>query len=122
MKFKIDENLPRQVAEILHETGHEAVTVNDQGMAGYPDNSLAIACQKEKRCIITLDLDFANIREYPPQNYSGIIVFRIRRREKPLVLNLTARVVSELEKRTPSGSLWIVDEDRIRIRLPDFVS
>jgi predicted nuclease of predicted toxin-antitoxin system len=30
MKFKIDENLPVEVAEVLRQAGYEAATVHDQ--------------------------------------------------------------------------------------------
>lgn len=34
MKFKIDENLPVEVAELLQKAGHDAMTVYDQNLAG----------------------------------------------------------------------------------------
>ena len=34
MKFKIDENLPREVAALLRDAGHDAMTVVDQGLGG----------------------------------------------------------------------------------------
>lgn len=62
MKFKVDENLPIEVAELLQESGHDAVTVLDQHMGGQEDTTLAAVCLREGRTIITLDLDFADIR------------------------------------------------------------
>lgn len=32
MRFKIDENLPHEVAALLRNVGHDAVTILDQGM------------------------------------------------------------------------------------------
>ena len=38
MKFKIDENLPVELADLLQEAGYDAVTVNTtQGMKRRPD-------------------------------------------------------------------------------------
>src|ERR1700694_5821763 len=43
--FKIDENLPIDVAEILRSSGHNAVTVIDQRMKGAADSTLIAACE-----------------------------------------------------------------------------
>jgi len=37
MQFKIDENLPVEVAQSLCDAGHDAITVYDQQMVGEPD-------------------------------------------------------------------------------------
>ena len=37
MKFKIDENLPREAVDVLTAAGHDAVSVFDQGLNGKPD-------------------------------------------------------------------------------------
>lgn len=34
LKFKVDENLPTEAAELLASAGHDAVTVHDQRMVG----------------------------------------------------------------------------------------
>ena len=65
LKFKVDENLPTEAAELLTGAGHDAVTVRDQRMAGQPDANVATVCQREDRVVVTLDLDFADIRAYP---------------------------------------------------------
>ena len=46
-KFKVDENLPTEVAELLAHAGHDAMTVGDQRMVGQPDANVAIVCQRE---------------------------------------------------------------------------
>ncbi len=76
MKFKTDENMPVEAADDLRQAGHDAVTVTDQQLAGQPDVRVADACRAEGRAVMTLDLDFADIRVYPPSDYAGIIVLR----------------------------------------------
>jgi len=36
-KFKIDENLPLEVTQVLRSGGHDASSVYDQKLAGCPD-------------------------------------------------------------------------------------
>ncbi len=116
MRLKIDENLPDECAEILRQGGFEADTVADERLSGADDAAIAVRSQIERRVLITLDLDFANIRAYPPAEYSGIIVVRSKRQDKHSVLALMQRIGLVLTNRDPAGELWIVEPDRIRFR------
>jgi predicted nuclease of predicted toxin-antitoxin system len=116
LKLKIDENLPAECAEILVQGGLQAETVADEGMTGADDPALAAASRSEGRILVTLDLDFANIRAYPPADYAGIIVLRPKRQDKHSVLDLVHRFALVLVNRPPAGELWIVEPDRVRFR------
>ncbi|WP_246604644.1 DUF5615 family PIN-like protein [Chloracidobacterium aggregatum] len=65
MTFKVDENLPVDIADLLRQAGYDAATVFEQRLEGSPDSSLAAVCQKEGRVLVTLDTDFADILAYP---------------------------------------------------------
>ena len=116
MKFKIDENLPIEMAELLSQAGYDAITVYDQNMAGESDSNIATVCQAEKRAIVTLDLDFADIRAYPPKDFFGLVVMRLKQQDKPHVLGIAQRLIKALPSEELEGHLWIIDERRIRIR------
>jgi predicted nuclease of predicted toxin-antitoxin system len=116
MKFKIDENLPVEVAEVLRQAGYEAVTVHDQNLAGEIDRTIALVCQSEQRVLITLDTDFADIRSYPPREYAGLVVLRLRQQDKGSVLKVVTRLVKAFATEELERYLWIVDEKRIRVR------
>ncbi|MCP4357555.1 MAG: hypothetical protein GY796_06020 [Chloroflexi bacterium] len=116
MKFKIDENLPAEVVELLQREGHDAVTVLDQRLGGEADSAIAAICQQENRIIVTLDLDFADIRTYPPRDYAGLIVLRLKRQDKIHVLEVVERLLETFLSESPEKKLWIVDERRLRIR------
>ncbi|MBM4090680.1 MAG: hypothetical protein FJ276_14850 [Planctomycetes bacterium] len=115
-KFKVDENLPTEAAGLLAGAGHDAVTVGDQRMVGEPDTNVATVCQREGRAVVTLDLDFADIRAYPPSDYPGIIVLRLARLDKPRVLSVLQRLLPLLESEPLAGKLWIVEETSVRVR------
>ena len=116
MQFKIDENLPAEAGEILRKYGHDALSVLDQRLGGYPDADIAAVCKSEARILVTLDIDFANILAYPPEDFSGIIVIRTEDQAKSVVLEIIHRIVAILESESPQGDLWIVESNRIRIR------
>ena len=116
MKFKIDENMPVEIADLLRQTGYDATTVLEQGLGGCPDEDLASVCQKETRVLITLDTDFADIRAFPPKQYYGLIVLRIKRHDKTYVRQILSRLIRKLSTEPLERRLWIVEENRIRIR------
>jgi predicted nuclease of predicted toxin-antitoxin system len=108
--------LPVEAAELLANAGHDAVTVHDQHMVGRSDGDIATVCKHEGRVTITLDLDFADIRTFPPADHAGIIVFRLRLLDKFHVLAVLERLLPVLEYEPLAGKLWIVDETSVRIR------
>jgi predicted nuclease of predicted toxin-antitoxin system len=77
--FKTDENLPFEAATALRTHGLDVATVLDQGLGGHPDADIAAVCRSERRALITLDTDFANIDAYPPGDYPGLVVLRLAR-------------------------------------------
>ena len=116
MDIKLDENLSSDAAERFRSRGFEASTVVEQRLGGSPDDAIALKCKREGHAVVTLDLDFADTRLYPPSDYAGIIVLRLSRQGHDLVMNVIDRITSKLSSEPLTGKLWIVDEHRIRIR------
>lgn len=116
MQFKIDENLPIELAELLVAAGYDAKTVNDEQLQGGKDKILIVKCAEEKRILITLDTDFSNIKAYPPEESQGIIVLRVSTHSKKHILEVFRKTIKSLQKEPVKQNLWIVEEARIRIR------
>lgn len=116
MTFKIDEDLPKDAAELLRSYGFDAETVSEERLAGVGDDVIAAVIQHENRVLITLDLDFSDIRTYPPERYSGIVVLRPKAQDKIAIMALLRRLLKALENNRPDQALWIVESDRIRYR------
>jgi predicted nuclease of predicted toxin-antitoxin system len=115
MNFKLDENLHPDHGEILRERGHDIITVHDQGLRGREDQEIAEVCHREGRVLLSFDLDFSNIIMFPPENYAGLIVLRLRSKGRKLVRKVLEHVLDRLDQEPVAGRLWIVDEQRIRI-------
>jgi len=115
-KFKVDENLPVDVADLLRQGGYDALTVHDENLVGTSDAKLASVCRDEKRTLVTLDTDFADIGAYPPKDYSGFIVLRLKMQDKQHVVKVFNRLMKMLPVEKLVQQLWIVDENRIRVR------
>ena len=116
MRVKLDENLPIQLKRIFTESGHDAATVVDEGIGGATDAEVASACLVEDRVLVTQDLDFANIRTYPPSLYPGIVVLRLGSQGLDSILEVGKTLVDALAKSSPKSQTWIVEDARLRIR------
>ena len=116
MKFKIDGNLPIDLVDILKEAQYDAKSILDQNLSGKSDIQIASTCKNEKRILVTLDMDFADIRSYPPDQYSGLIVLRLKRQDKPYILKIFSQLLQFFPKKPIDHHLWIVEENKIRIR------
>jgi predicted nuclease of predicted toxin-antitoxin system len=116
MQFKVDENLHPDAADVLRDAGRDAMTVLEQNLRGRADREIAEVCLREQRAIITLDLDFSDIREFPPEHYQGIIVLRLVDQSRPAVVRTMRRLLAVMAVERLPGALWIVDEQQVRIR------
>jgi predicted nuclease of predicted toxin-antitoxin system len=116
VRFKVDQNLPVEIADALRFVGHDAETVYEENLAGTPDPHLATVIQREARGLVTLDLGFGDIRTYPPSEYLGLIVTRPSTQDTPHVLHVFESVVRHLAVESVVGRLWIVEDHRIRMR------
>ena len=100
----------------MRELGFDAETVWDEDLSGADDSVIAAQVRSEGRILLTLDLDFADIQAYPPDQHPGMIVLRIKNQDKPTVVAYVRRIAAALNRRSPIGELWIVQKDRIRFR------
>jgi predicted nuclease of predicted toxin-antitoxin system len=116
MRLKIDENLHDDVADLLAGDGHEVETVHTEGLRSCGDQVLADHCRAEGRTLITLDLDFADIRAFPPRLHAGMIVLRLGNQSRAHVLHVMSGLLSLLQREPLIGRLWIVSESNVRIR------
>jgi len=118
MKVKLDENMPAGLVDILSRYGHDAVTVPQQELAGQSDAVIWEAAQREGRFLITMDLDFADIRHFPPGTHEGILVLRLSRQGREAIRNLFQAILAQHPLESFKGCIVIADERRIRVRRP----
>jgi predicted nuclease of predicted toxin-antitoxin system len=101
---------------LLVDAGHDADSVDDESLGGSSDSRVIAACLNEDRILVTLDLDFADIRAYPPSSHRGIWV---RRPETQSIENTLAALkgaLALLDTEPAANRLWIIEATRVRIR------
>lgn len=96
--------------------GHEASSILGQSIGGASDPDVAAVCQQEQRALLTLDVDFADLRAHPPEDNHGLVVLRSKRQDKPHVMGVIGRLLPMPKAEQLVGRPWIVEEERVRIR------
>ena len=61
MRFLLNMNMTRVVGHALAELGHEWVHVRDVGLAKGPDPPIIDFARRERRVIVTHDLDYGDL-------------------------------------------------------------
>jgi len=116
VKLKLDENLGRCGQQMIAAAGHDVASVADQGLEGSLDGDLLEYCRAEGRCLVTLDLEFANPLVFLPSRYPGIAVLRIPQKASATdLLMLIETLMEALKSEVLIGKLWIVEIGRIRV-------
>ena len=116
LRFKLGENMPNEVAALLREAGHDVRSALDQQLGGGSDEGLSRACRQEARVLVTLDLDFADIRAYPPADYSGIWVLRPNLQSIENLVTLVGAALAVTPREHVAQRLCIIEPGHVRIR------
>lgn len=120
MKFKLDENLGTRTQDLFCAQGHDVQAVRNQELQGCADAHLYEVCCQEQRCLVTLDLDFADVVRFPPGRAKGIVVIRVPQNPSLSLLEQIIRQFLEASTRMQvDGRLWIVETGRVRIHESD---
>jgi predicted nuclease of predicted toxin-antitoxin system len=114
----VDANMPRSTLALLASLGHIGEHARDIGLGHATDKQIAARARSTGAAILTRDVDFADIRNYPPHEFQGLIVLRMPDDAVALtIVNLLERFLKQTELAARiSGHLVILEPDRVRFR------
>jgi predicted nuclease of predicted toxin-antitoxin system len=118
MRIKLDENLPTEIARRLATRGHDVHTMQDEGLAGCSDADLWSAVQRDRRSLLTQDLDFSDARRFVPGSHNGVILLRLRTPSQRQLLERVEQVFDDEQTNSWKGCFVIVTDRKVRIRRP----
>lgn len=118
MKLKLDENLSRHLKPVLSDMGHDVLTAADEGLLSRPDSEVAAGANREGRILLSLDIEFADLRKYPPGSHPGIILFRPASLGPLSVNRFVEGFVRSTDLSRLSGCVAVVERRGIRVRQP----
>jgi predicted nuclease of predicted toxin-antitoxin system len=115
--FLLDENMPLSVVSTLEEQGYRARHVAGMGLGGAPDETIFDRAQAEGWIIVSRDLGFGSLLDYPLGTHAGIVVVRVPYTfTAAQVCSVVSTFLSTVAPETLREALAIVEPGRYRIR------
>jgi predicted nuclease of predicted toxin-antitoxin system len=119
MKFLIDENISPKVAEELQKLEYDAIHVREASLKGHIDEEIMTFAKNKGRVLLTLDIDFADIRNYPIGTHSGIIRLKIKSTRSKRILDCLKALLPEIMNYPlETGGLVVTNCMTYRVKLP----
>jgi predicted nuclease of predicted toxin-antitoxin system len=117
MRFLADMGVSERVVEWLRANGHEALHLREEQLHRLPDEDIFSKAIREKRVILTWDLDFGEILALSKGHTVSAVVFRLSNTRSANVTRRLARVLTDSSQDLEDGAIVAVEEGRHRIRL-----
>lgn len=114
MKLLFDENFEQSVVKHFRSLGHDVKYVGDN-YAGTADEEILAIALREKRIVITNDLDFGQLIFQELRPHGGVIMFRLTDQSIEMKIRVLELVVARHGQKLP-GTFTIVDRRGVRIR------
>jgi predicted nuclease of predicted toxin-antitoxin system len=118
VKVKLDENLPAGSTPIFARTGHDVDTVEDEGLAGRDDPTVARTATEVGRLIVTLDRGFGDVHRYPPGSHAGILVLRVDDQSAASVRAALTDLIEATDLDSLAGCVAVFRSGNLRVRRP----
>jgi predicted nuclease of predicted toxin-antitoxin system len=117
MRFLADMGVSQRVVTWLHEQGHDATHLRDEGLQKLENGAIFTKAFRESRIILTWDLDFTEILALSKTGTVSAVVFRLMNTRSTHVVERLERVLSESAQDLEEGAIISVEEGRHRVRL-----
>lgn len=119
MKFLLDLPVSPLLLDVLQEYGHQGVHAHQIGKDRVSDSELLELARRERRTVITADLDFPRLLALSLADGPGLILFRGGNYSDSQMCDLLKGLLNKVSSEVIEKSICVVDERRIRIaRLP----
>jgi predicted nuclease of predicted toxin-antitoxin system len=116
MHLLLDQGLPRSAAEILRQTGIDAIHVGEVGDSTAQDAQILRRGQREGRVVVTLDADFHALLAQSGASSPSVIRIRIEGLKAQALAMLLQTVLTQCHEDLEVGCVVTVQPGRIRIR------
>ena len=117
IKFLFDANLSPESAEFVRSLNYDTTSVLEENLGQISDEKVVKIAKKEKRIIITHDLDFGEIYHFKEEGKIGILVLRLKNQTVEATNDVLEKFLNKkvLEKRKLEKSLIIINEFSYRV-------
>ena len=110
--------MPISLADLLTEAGHDVDTSPQENLIGADDDVLWAAAQAAGRFLITQDLDFSDIRRFPPGSHAGLLLLRLDHPSRSELHERMRQILETEDFESWKRCLVVTTEHKIRVRRP----
>jgi predicted nuclease of predicted toxin-antitoxin system len=109
--------MPRSTARELRAAGYQVEDVRDVGLSSQSDSIIFAYAQAHQQTLLTADMGFANIVQFPLGTHAGIVVTRFPNTLPTTQVNQQIlQGLTLLTGQTLTGILVIIEPGRTRVR------
>ena len=116
MKILADMHISPATVHFLQTLGYDTVRVNEIMSSNSSDRKIVEQAKKEKRVIITQDLDFSEIISLSGEKSPSLISLRLSSSRIEFVNKRLEKILPMIESDIAKGSIVVVEDNRIRLR------
>ena len=116
MKILADIHISPITVHFLQDLGYDAIRVNEILPWNSSDEKIVETAKKERRVIITQDLDFSEIISLTGKKAPSLISLRLSSSRIEYVNKRLEEVLPKIEYDIEKGSIIVVEDSRIRVK------
>jgi predicted nuclease of predicted toxin-antitoxin system len=106
----------QSTAAELRRHGHDVVHLSEAGLHRLPDPNILEMARRERRVLLTFDLDFSDLLATGLHELPSVIVFRLHDQTPASVDPRLLQLLIERESDLAEGVVVMVEEKRYRLR------
>jgi predicted nuclease of predicted toxin-antitoxin system len=114
--FLADMGFSQKVVEWLRINGHDAVHFRDEGLQKLPNGEIFQKAAREKRIVLSFDLDFGEILAASAGEIVSVVVFWVRNTRADFVIRRLDDVLNQSSAELSQGAIVVVEDGRHRVR------
>jgi predicted nuclease of predicted toxin-antitoxin system len=115
MRVLLDQGLPRSAADLLRDTGIDAIHTGECGMATSTDAEILEYARQRNYAVVTLDADFHTLLVLQHAVAPSVIRLRIQGLRADATANLLRSLLDRCDLELARGAMVSVTEDSVRI-------
>lgn len=116
MRYLADHHISPRTVTALKISGHDIIRVSDVLPQDAPDSIILEHARLDGRTVITQDLDYSALLASTRYTQPSVISLRLQNNRPERLASILKTILPTIEGDLQTGSIIVVEENRIRVR------
>ncbi|MFZ1755458.1 MAG: DUF5615 family PIN-like protein [Caldilineaceae bacterium] len=116
MKFLADMGISPKAVLHLRQRGHDALHLMEENLHRLPDPDILAKSRRERRVLLTHDLDFGELMAASGAHLPSVVIFRLGNMAASQVNRHLDLILDQYAGELERGAILSITENRVRIR------